>query len=213
MRLPTTLVRELLRAPSSGTDDARSGTLRTAPASLSRVLPFVVSTEFRSVWFADHSMDDRVDRPARTRSGGKMVAMICHCSSVRSIPKKSCASISPMRCSQLPAFCRDGEPTWLAANCGGLRRIAANSALEKLARTIKRDRATVSKRHQSSINGGKRHHGTDCSAYDLLIFLPPRFCLKFPSNAAALDPPCGKVCPARTGQAHSVAMFHNNLRG
>jgi len=31
-------------------------------------------------------------------------------------------------------------------------------------------------------------------------------------NAAALDPPCGKVCPARTGRAHSVSMFHNNPR-
>src|SRR5713101_8464309 len=29
-------------------------------------------------------------------------------------------------------------------------------------------------------------------------------------NAAAPDPPCGKVCPARTGRAHSVSMFHNN---
>jgi len=31
-----------------------------------------------------------------------------------------------------------------------------------------------------------------------------------PLNAAAPDPPCGKVCPARTGRAHSVSMFHNN---
>lgn len=29
-------------------------------------------------------------------------------------------------------------------------------------------------------------------------------------NAAALDPPCGEVCPARTGRAYSVSMFHNN---
>jgi hypothetical protein len=31
-----------------------------------------------------------------------------------------------------------------------------------------------------------------------------------PPNAAAPDPPCGKVCPARTGRAGSVSMFHNN---
>lgn len=29
-------------------------------------------------------------------------------------------------------------------------------------------------------------------------------------NAAAPDPPCGEVCSARTGRAHSVSMFHNN---
>jgi hypothetical protein len=29
-------------------------------------------------------------------------------------------------------------------------------------------------------------------------------------NAAALDPPCGKVCPVRAGRARSVSMFHNN---
>jgi hypothetical protein len=33
-----------------------------------------------------------------------------------------------------------------------------------------------------------------------------------PPTAAALDPPCGKVCPARTGRASSVSMFHNNPR-
>jgi hypothetical protein len=32
-------------------------------------------------------------------------------------------------------------------------------------------------------------------------------------KAAALDPPCGKVCPARTGRAHSVSMFHNDPQG
>lgn len=32
-------------------------------------------------------------------------------------------------------------------------------------------------------------------------------------NAAALDPPCGKVSPARTGRAGSVSMFHNNPSG
>jgi len=31
-----------------------------------------------------------------------------------------------------------------------------------------------------------------------------------PLNAAAPDPPCGKVCPERTGRAYSVSMFHNN---
>ena len=34
-----------------------------------------------------------------------------------------------------------------------------------------------------------------------------------PLNAAALDPPCGKVCPARAGRAYSVSMFHNDHRG
>ena len=29
-------------------------------------------------------------------------------------------------------------------------------------------------------------------------------------KAAALDPPCGKVCPARTRRASNVSMFHNN---
>src|SRR5258705_11503973 len=32
-----------------------------------------------------------------------------------------------------------------------------------------------------------------------------------PLNAAAPDPPCGEVCPARPGRACSVSMFHNNL--
>jgi len=31
-----------------------------------------------------------------------------------------------------------------------------------------------------------------------------------PLNAVALDPPCGKVCPVRTGRACSVSMFRNN---
>jgi hypothetical protein len=34
-----------------------------------------------------------------------------------------------------------------------------------------------------------------------------------PLNAAAPDPPCGEVCPARTGRASSVSMFHNNHLG
>ena len=32
-------------------------------------------------------------------------------------------------------------------------------------------------------------------------------------NAVPLDPPCGEVCPMRTGRADSVSMFHNNLFG
>src|SRR6266404_4782565 len=29
-------------------------------------------------------------------------------------------------------------------------------------------------------------------------------------SAATLDPPCGKVCPVRTGRARSFSMFRNN---
>ncbi len=34
-----------------------------------------------------------------------------------------------------------------------------------------------------------------------------------PLHAAALDPPCGEVCPARAGRARSFSMFHNNPNG